>query len=611
MRSKPKPPQIDSNKERVHLRRMFLILIVATLLWVGVLGRLYWIQIGDTRTFSSHEIDLIQKSVTQRKRELVLDTGRGMVVDRYGRPFTGKTMYTLVVFPLAEYPFDKEPLLQELSLMTGMPKAALLSQIEEMKVPSVVNNLIGKPLELTKETAQQINSLQIEGIRAMPYNLRYSEEQLARHVIGYIGKNPELIRSKYAEELKQGLLTIDSRIGVAGLEKTFQPFLHGLGPTVVSYFVNAKGDPLRGLQIRYSQPENPYYPLTLITTLDYELQKAAEVIMDEVGIDEGAVVVLDIENADILAMASRPNYNPEQVNPNENNWSNRAVKQIIPGSVYKTVVAAAALETGLFQPDDTFTCNGELGKYGFHCWKEGGHGTLTLKEAFANSCNIAFAKVAMKLEGHYIEEFSRKLGLTEKIGHTEEALFHYDDFEQLDGEESGQLFVNQKDANDEGALVQTAIGQRDVRITPLQAANMIVTLHQRGKVYSPRLVKRIDYLNGTPFHTFPLKRLDEGREDRIDPYTGYELKKWMRSVVLEGTGTPLQKTIWPVAGKTGTAQVTYQNRELNNQWFVGYGPVEAPQVAVAVVAQHLSKYEERKAVMAFQRIMDWIAQNGI
>jgi cell division protein FtsI/penicillin-binding protein 2 len=595
-----------SSDDRKVKKRMFSVLLVVFLLWCTLAARLFVIQVWDSRHFSDESLDLVKRSVAQRKRELVLDTGRGLIVDRHGKAFTGETIFSLVVFPVISRPEEIPEEFRKVAEIVGTPVEVLWNQVREAKVPQIIQHgLSASPLKLTKEEAEKINNLNLMGLRAVPYNRRYGNELLANHVIGYIGKNPHYIAERYTEEVKQGLLTLDSQIGVAGIEKKFQPFLQGLGPTVVSYFVNAKGDPLRGLQIRYEHPENPFYPLSVVTTLDYDVQRSMEKAMDDANIEEGAAVVLDAKTGDILAMVSRPDFNPNQVNPNGSDWSNRAIKQTIPGSIYKTVVAAAALETGKFQSDDTFYCDGELGKYGFSCWKEGGHGEVTFREAFAQSCNIAFAKMAMELSGDEIEQYSKKLGFLQHVGWHSDDFFHWDHFHQIDGEQEGRLFSEPEHTSDEGVKVQSSIGQRDVRVTPLQAANMVVTLLNRGEIKSPRLVQRIDYLNGTPFYHFPLKELTAA--DQLEPYTGYEIAKWMRDVVQEGTGKALQQAIWPLAGKSGTAQVFVGNRKLNNQWFVGYGPSDYPRYAIAVVAQNVEVYEEKKAVQAFGSIMDQLA----
>jgi cell division protein FtsI/penicillin-binding protein 2 len=591
-----------------NMRRMLAILFVISIILGIIGGRLLWIQMIDSTAFSSLEVDLVTRSVEQRKWQIALDSGRGAIVDRTGRILTGETFFALVIFPLKQYSFEREPKIDQLAAIIGVNKKTILFQISEMKAPSIIHiGKTGRPVRISEEQANQVNQLKIKGILALPYNVRYSDNAIARHVIGYVGKDPAYIEQAFAPELKKGTMTIDSIVGMAGLEKSFQPFLQGLGPSVISYFVDTHGNPLQGLQMRRSKPENPYYPLSITTTLDYNIQKIAENVMDEAGINEGAVVVLDANNADVLAMASRPNYDPAEVKPEQGNWGNRAVKQTIPGSVFKTVIAAAAIEKGIFRPNDYFYDDtGLLGKYQMRSWKAGGHGKITFADAYAESCNVCFAQVAMKLTGDDIEAYSRKFGLLDRVGWRSERLFGISPFYQIDGEQKGQLFVNDHVRNDEGVRVQTSIGQRDVRITPLQAANMVVTLLHGGKVYSPRLVKRIDYFDGTLLEAFPVQTLHVA--NRLHAQTANQLKQWMRQVVTHGTGRSLNHHPWKLAGKTGTAQVKAGGRELHHQWFVGFGPYESPRYAVAVVALNESPTAKKKAVDAFGKMMNELAR---
>lgn len=214
--------------------------------------------------------------------------------------------------------------------------------------------------------------------------------------------------------------------------------------------------------------------------------------MDILKIRDGAAVVQEVEQGDIVAMASRPNYDPTSVDLASKSWSNYALKATAPGSIFKTIVAAAALDLGVVNSTETFTCEGALGKYGFTCWRKEGHGPLTLEQGFAQSCNIVFAKVMQRLTAAQLESFAHKLGVLDEVGWTGKTdakiLLH-----QLDSEEAGQLFGAHTPHDDEGVLMQTAIGQRDVMMTPLQASNMIVTLLHNGKGYSPRVVQEIRY----------------------------------------------------------------------------------------------------------------------
>jgi len=341
------------------------------------------------------------------------------------------------------------------------------------------------------------------------------------------------------------------------------------------------------------------------TTLDLRVQRGVESLLDRFGIRQGAVVVLDAENADVIAMASRPDYDPYDVDPEDGRWNNRALKAIAPGSVFKTVVAAAALEEGVARPDETFHCDGTLGQYGFTCWLKSGHGHLTFEEAFAESCNIVFAQVVRRLTGAQVQSYAQKLGLIGKIGWAEgEGAARW---EQFDAEEVGRTFVGDRPSEDDGVLVQTAIGQRDVRITPLQAANMVVTLLNGGEVASPRVVKDVRYRNGAIVRSFPERTLVE-RGEGISGRTGKRITRWMEEVVEFGTGVSLQSAKWKLAGKSGTAETTYAGKPAVNQWFVGFGPAERPRYAVAVVAENVPENDMNRAVAVFRGVMDMLAE---
>ncbi|MEX2105232.1 MAG: penicillin-binding protein 2, partial [Bacilli bacterium] len=451
--------------------------------------------------------------------------------------------------------------------------------------------------------AKRIEQLQFPGVLALPYQRRYDEQMIAKHIVGFTSKDPERVKKEFADEIKAGTLTINSLIGASGIERSFQPFLQGAGPASISYFVDGQGYPLNGLTVLYREPNNSFYPLSVVTTIDYDFQKEAEQIMNEVGIKDGALVLLDAKSADVLAMVSRPDYNPERINLDSDGWVNRAVEQTIPGSIFKTVIAAAALNEGIVEPQDRFECKGDYGQYKFSCWKEGGHGHITMAEGFAQSCNIVFGELAAKLGSEKIQEYATKLGVTFPVGWETDQLFQMEQWKQLDSEDPGVVFAiaDEHINNDKGNLLRTGIGQQDVQMTPLQAANLIVTILNDGQVQRPRLVSELQYRNGSTFQEFAKEEI-EGEE--VDRYTTYLLQQMMRGVVDQGTGTALKDTIWSVAGKTGTAQLSNGN---NNQWFIGYGDVRNPKYVIAVVAKNVPSNEANQAIKAFEKMMNKLA----
>ena len=582
-------------------RRHFLVLLAMTFVWLGLITRLWWIQIGSPHRFSRRGIDLVKNAVKQRQQSIVLHSGRGDIVDRNGYAFTGEEHLALILFPLARGSLEGTDGLARLSEIVGESEDRLAAIMEKAKAPLLLRKESGGLLVLNERQTEKINALAIPGIVALAVTERYRTDEVAKHVIGFIHKNPTMVESLYPEEVKSGKMNAESTLGATGLERSFDRFLQGVEPSVLSYYVDGQGKPLRGLDIRYTKQSNDYYPLSLTTTLDVEIQRKMERVADRVGLREGSIVVLDVKNGDILSSVSRPSYDQTKLTNNGNEWKNRVVKQIPPGSIFKTVVAAAALAEGVVSPTDRFTCTGDYGKYHFSCWNKEGHGSVTMEEAYAQSCNIAFAEIAKRVGGEKLEEYARKLGLSEPVGHMTAHLFKLDGFKQVDGEERGNVFAEGVSRRDEGVLIQTAIGQRDVRVTPLQAANMMVTILSGSTPNQVRLVSEIAYRNGQTFYRFPPQKLSA---PGIDYVTASKLRKMMRKVVTEGTGQTLKDASWEVAGKSGTAQLGGENQSKNHLWFVGYTPVEDPRYAICVVSENQPSLGKNQAMELFRLAVD-------
>ncbi|MDQ0886229.1 cell division protein FtsI/penicillin-binding protein 2 [Paenibacillus sp. V4I9] len=590
-------------------RRIFLVLLTILLLFIGIVGKLFWIQIATTESYSSRGVNLVKNSVVQRQRALVLESGRGEILDRDLKPMTGKIIKALVAFPInSEYQGEPQQV-NQLARILLTNKDQWLAFYRDLKEPQVWRTAEGgKPVMLSDQQEEQINALGLPFLKVVKMEDRYPSGMTARQLIGFIGQNPDRVMSIYGADLEKGKVTLISRIGGAGLEKTFDLWLRGVGETSISYFTDAGKRPLAGLDARMIAPDNTFYPVKLVTTLDLSVQQRIEILMDKLNIREGAAVVQEVAQGDIVAMASRPNFDQTEVDLASNNWSNYALKATAPGSIFKTIVAAAALDKGIVDPKETFNCEGALGKYGFTCWRRDGHGPLTLEQGYAQSCNIVFARVMQRLTPAELESYAHKLGVLDEVGWTgktdsEQML------RQLDAEETGQLFGAHTPHNDEGVLMQTAIGQRDVRMTPLQASNMIVTLLHNGKGYSPRVVQEIRYQTDRVMEKFPVQLLDS-EAGRVSAATSHTLVNWMREVVTDGTGQGLKDAKWKLAGKSGTAQIETGKQEKVNQWFIGYGPVDSPKYAVSVVIKNMDPTESNKSIPLFKGIMDILASDS-
>ncbi|QHT60172.1 penicillin-binding protein [Paenibacillus lycopersici] len=599
-------------RRRGRQRRIFVVLLGMSLGLAGVLLRLAWLQLSPAETVGAGAAHLLSESVAQRERELVLDSGRGDFFDREGLALTGETYEALAVFPLQA----KSRLaggaadMDKLAAALHVPPERLRVWMQSLKEPAFWHREGARiPLKLSKGQLAAIRGLRMNGVRVLPYRSRYPDAFKPMHVLGYVSQHPELLRRDYGERLKERTMKLSDQTGGAGLERSLDRLLQGTGPTTVSYFTDGADKPMHGLEWRLTRSENPYYPVRVKTTLDRAIQDKLERYVDAQGLREGAVVVLDARSADIVAMISRPQLPDGSAAADPERYVNHAVRAATPGSVFKLVTEAAALEAHVTNEGETFRCNGDYGRYGLHCWARGGHGDLTLQDALAGSCNVVFATLAERMDARTLAVTAEKLGIGEQVGWASGSAFAplKKPLRLLPEEEGGLVFESFPAVRDGGQMAQTGIGQRDVRISPLQAANLVVTLLNGGIVQEPRLVSDIRYANGQLLAKLPRQTLPS-RYGRISRDTADTILAGMEAVVDRGTGQSIRDGIWSVAGKSGTAQVSLNGREKLNQWFVGYGPIRSPRYAVAVLSENRALHTSNQAAKLFRGVMDILAE---
>ena len=583
-------------------RRTLLITSVLTMAFSGILLRLYWIQMVAMHSFSGEEADLIARAEAQQSRVYVVDSGRGAILDRNGKSLTGEKDWRLILFPLSDSQWTAyTDQLKQVAEIAGYSFGEFREKVEDLDRPRALPDKKGEGPALTEEQARSIQRLNIPGVYALQGDNRYDGRRVAQQLIGRVERNPFLVREKYPDEWADGQDPSHSRIGVTGLEAAFEPFLQGGAQQLLTYTTDGRGQPLNGLNMT-TEKNGGAIPYRIQSTVDLRAQQVAEKALDEAGVTDGAVVVQEIATGDVLAMAGRPDT--DTAHKGENPWDNRALMETTPGSIFKTVVAVAALDSGKVKPTETFTCNGHLGRYGMKDSKEGGHGRQTLSQAYANSCNVVFSKVAERLGGKTIEDTARRMGLGQRILWSGQ-VFKEDGFRQLPGEQTGMIFSEETSRKDAGAVVQTAIGQRDVRMTPLQAANMVTTLFHEGKTMNPRVVREIQYHDGKPYFRFSLHALKTDR--KISPGALRAVREMMRGTVLRGTASDLKGAEVTMGAKTGTAQLGL-NKDRYNKWMVGYSPYESPRYAVAVVIRSVKNGNDLRAHQVFRQVMEGLAE---
>ncbi|URN92965.1 MAG: penicillin-binding transpeptidase domain-containing protein [Candidatus Pristimantibacillus lignocellulolyticus] len=598
-------------------RRAIWIAIVFTSVMFLYTCRLIYLQIIPTTTiFQQHGskykyYDWRQGAVNQRMKKLMVDDGRGHFVDEHGFAITSEKYDTVAFFPVHAWKEIDGVRFNKLATILDKSPEQLQDFVRVLDSAAFLEDKSKVPIRLTEQQVHDIQALHLYGLEVVSYRDRYPEQYEQKHFIGAVAEYPEWTDKVYSSEIKQlNNWSRNSKVGILGLEYSLDRYLHGLGPSYLSYTLDGRYDLLSGIGMRRIESSNPYYPLTIITTIDLDLQNKIERYLDEQKVIEGAIVLLDVTNGDVKAMVSRPQLLPGQLSEgNDSVLRNHALTAYTPGSIYKIVTAAAALEYGVVEEDEHFYCNGEYGRYGLSCWKEGGHGDQTLEEAFANSCNVVFATLSERLTANQLYEIANALGVVQKVGwHQDEAKAPITSPIRLLAEEENGLVFHDLNTKDGGVIAQSSIGQRDVHLTPLQAANMVVTLLNRGRQYENRIVSQINYADGQVLAQLPV-HLGHENKFNIHPATAGKILKYMQLVVQQGTGKSINEGRWHVAGKSGTAQLSGKQTGHNDQWFIGYGPTEKPQYALSVLVQEQTSGKRNQATQIFRGIMDIVAEH--
>lgn len=554
----------------IRSKRILAIGILILSLMGFLIYHLSMIQLFSTTTYSSEHINLIKNSIDQRTTSYVLNDGRGQLLDRNGVSLTTEKKRALILFPFLKgqnWPIAK------VSRILGVSQSSLTQALSTHQDPFAFEPYT-TAITIAQET--EMNSLNIMGAKVLSITLP-KQTGLSSYIIGVANQNPSLLKQRYGDLLKQGIVTVNTPVGSMGLQEAFDPFLLSRNETRLLYHTTGGGEPLFKNSVRYaSGASESYYPLKVKTTLDAQIQQMADKLVKESGIKKGGLVLLDAKTNNLLAMVSHPALDSN--NPFKN--PNYMLTPEFPGSVFKVVTAAGALENKIVNNTMTFNCNQNV--YGDGP-SQRQLGLLNFQQSFAQSCNNAFATLGNRLlESNLkgLDDAASKLGLTDQAG-WEGTVFHYTHFQQIPGEGRTTIFKNASDRNQPRAIAQTAIGQLNVKVTPLAVANMMSTIARSGDKWRVRTATEIDYnqMGNMQLVTFPHEAISG---PKLQPYTVLQLQELLRSVVTssKGTGRALQDAAYPVAGKSGTAETGHGTE---NSWFAGYFPFDNPKYVLVAV----------------------------
>jgi len=615
----------------IHARLPWIAAFIA-LVFAIFFARFFQLQVIQTD-------ELRLRSVKNSVRTLRVEARRGDILDRNGRILaTTRAAFGVqvipndvrqaeVVFPVVAQLIDRDA--SEIFARVGTPRGRLRFQPIRL----------ADDLTVEQDTRLKSHLFGLSGIVPETRKRRhYVERDLAAHLLGTIGEiQQRQLETREFADYRQGEV-----IGQSGIERLEQHALRGRAGGI-NQVVDVAGRVVGELDKIKPVPGG-----SVQLTLDLDLQQAAEaaflpdVIGDRAKI--GAVVAIDVHNGDVLAMVSKPSFDPNDFAGGidaatwkaltSDRWKpmqNRAISgQYPPGSTYKAYVAAAGLEEGLVDPKKKVFCPGQYRLHGrtYRCWKRGGHGSVDLYEALVRSCDVYFYHLGKELGVDRLAFFARGFNLGRK---TEIRLS-----QEMPGLVPTSAWKKSRfgEAWVPGETISTSIGQGFNLATPLQMAVSYAAIANGGTLVTPRLVLRVADAEG---------RLVDGPEAEtrgrvpVKPEHLAVVRAALEGVVEDprGTGARVRVPGVRVAGKTGTAQVVglkhtehLEEDEIalelrDHAWFVGFAPAGAPEIAVAAIIEHgghggaaagpvvqavLARYFEKRAVekipaqVAWQRI---------
>ena len=591
-----RPGREDPGSNRLFLSRTFRIMAVCGIvLFIPLLINLFHMMI------TKHE-DYESRAIANQTRSTSITASRGTIYDRNMNTMAvSATVENVFLDPvnLRDDEIDLEELAEDLSDILDVDEDFILESARDVSTQyKVIARKISE--DLADEVRAYVAQRGIRGVYLEADSKRsYPQASLAAQLLGF---------------------TNAENVGAEGLEAYYDDLLEGNAGAVVSTTGNGSSEMLYSFEKYYEASDGDSLVLTLDSTVQYYLEKNMEAAIEKYDVQNGAFgLVMDVNTGQILAMATLGAYDPnnylevydtqtaeeleelydEAMDEKEGSaareelleqynegvaaarlaqWRNRCVSDgYEPGSTFKCITLAAALEEKAVSLDDTYYCGGSTMIQGrddeLHCWKATGHGSENTAQALQNSCNIAFADIGIKLGGEALYEYVKAFGLMEKTG------------VDLPGEGYGYFFSKEvlTDPDSFASLTSASFGQT-FKITPIQLVRALAAVVNGGYVLEPYIVSQVLDSEGNVVQRNEPTVLRQA----ISEETSALMCQLMESVVTEGTASNAQVAGYAIGGKTGTSEKIDFFDENGNRVddkivsFVGVAPMDDPQYIVLV-----------------------------
>ncbi|MFR9064403.1 MAG: peptidoglycan D,D-transpeptidase FtsI family protein, partial [[Clostridium] scindens] len=527
-------------------KKIFVVFICAAAIILALVGRLVYLMVFDAQYYQ-------KKAEALHEREREIKAARGEIVDAGGTVLvTNKTVCTISV--IHSQVKDPETVIRELSAALEMDETTVRARVEK------VSSMERIKANVDKATGDKIRNLELEGVKVdEDFKRYYPYNELASKVLGFTGGDNQ---------------------GIIGLEVKYEEYLKGINGTILTT-TDARGVELDGVA---EDRVEPVAGNTLQVSLDYNIQmyaqQMAEKVMEEKQADKVAILLMNPQNGEILAMVNVPEFNlnePFTLNSGESGdsmtdekkqealnqmWRNGCINDTYePGSTFKIITASACLEEGVVHLDDTFSCPGYrvVEDRKIRCHKVGGHGSETFVQGIQNSCNPVFIDIGLRLGVDRFYDYFGQFGLMDMTG------------VDLPGE-AGTI-MHKKENIGLVELATMSFGQ-SFQITPMQMATTVSSLINGGRRVTPHFGVRVLDSKGKEIEEFRYKE----KKNIVSEETSATMRMLLESVVSEGSGKNAKVEGFRIGGKTATSQTLPRSANKYISSFIGFAPADNPQV---------------------------------
>src|SRR6056297_2954924 len=544
----------DKIIDKDRKKRIKILFFILTFIFLLLIARLAWIQIINNDEYSN-------KALKKRIKELKVNPDRGKIYDKNGKELAVSINRKTVV-GLSKQITNPTQTAGQLADILSIGYNTLLNRLNREAYAVYLER------KVSDQKVEEIKSLQLNGITFIDESKRiYPKDKLASQLLGFVG--------------------VDGN-GLEGIELTYNKYLSGSAGRILTER-DAAGKMIPEGIVDYIPEENGNnIYLTINEAIQHSSERELALAAEKYNAEGGSVIIMEPDTGSIISMANYPTYNPNNFSDyKQKSWRNRAITDNYePGSTFKIITTASAIEEGVVNQNDVFFDSGQVKveKEFIECWDEDGHGTELFSDVVQNSCNPGFVQVGMRMGKENFYEYIDAFGFSKKTNI------------ELPGEATGLIPNYDKIGDIELATISFG---RGISVTPIQLITAVSAIANDGVLMKPKIVDKITNQKGNIVKNVTPTDIRKV----VSSETANKTLNLLENVVSSGTGTNAFIDGYRIGGKTGTAQD--YNKRIYDSSFIGLFPVNNPRFVVLVVLYGIdgqTYYASQTAAPLFKKI---------